>query len=328
MKHNTFFVLPFLAAAVMVAAILAAPPAQVPAAGPRVEVYDLEPVVDPTEFLPTLAPSSTLALAPTATPALQHAVQTATPAPRLSARDWQNWPVLPVVSPKMREVYQRGLALGNDPHAFSKVGDCQNVSSFFLSIFENPDDHRLGGYAALQETIDYFDGSFSRESLAVRGGFNVASVLSPFWADPDECNRGENPLQCEFRHQRPSIVFISMETWWSGKPAAEYEGYLREIVAYALERGVVPILGTKADNWEGDHGINQAIARVAADYEVPLWNFWRAVQPLPNHGLSSDGFHLTFARNFFDDPVRMQSAWPVRNLTALQALDMVWRDVK
>jgi hypothetical protein len=90
----------------------------------------------------------------------------------------------------------------------------------------------------------------------------------------------------------------------------------------------LPILATKADNWEGNHGINAAIARIAAEYEIPLWNFWLAVQPLPNHGVSEDGFHLTYARNFFDDPVRMQSSWPVRNLTALQALDAVWKAVR
>jgi hypothetical protein len=99
-------------------------------------------------------------------------------------------------------------------------------------------------------------------------------------------------------------------------------------VEFSIEHGTVPILATKADNWEGDHSLNAAIARVAADYDVPLWNFWLAVQPLPGHGLTEDGFHLTFARNFFDDPVRMQSAWPVRNLTALQALDAVRKGIK
>jgi hypothetical protein len=43
--------------------------------------------------------------------------------------------------------------------------------------------------------------------------------------------------------------------------------------------------------------------------------------------LSEDNFHLTFARNFFDDPERMKNAWPWRNLTALQAIDAVYRSV-
>jgi hypothetical protein len=234
-----------------------------------------------------------------------------------------------VVSERARQLYQAGLAMGNDPRAFSKVGDCQNIPAFFLGIFENPDDeYRLGEYGYLQDVIKYFKGSYRRDSLAAQGGFNVASVLSPIWSDRRICQKNENPLECEFRDHRPSIAIISMETWWSGKPATEYEAYLRQIVDYAISQGTLPILATKADNWEGNHGINAAIVRIAAEYEIPLWNFWLAVQPLPNHGVSEDGFHLTYARNFFDDPVRMQSSWPVRNLTALQALDAVWKGVR
>ncbi|HEY5730595.1 MAG TPA: hypothetical protein VIS72_11120 [Anaerolineales bacterium] len=36
---------------------------------------------------------------------------------------------------------------------------------------------------------------------------------------------------------------------------------------------------------------------------------------------------MTFARNFFDDPARMERAWLWRNLTALQALDAVRREL-
>lgn len=308
-------------------------PATPPAAPTRAIPATLDPDVEPTEFLPTLPPTIPISVtAPRAkTPSADStrtSGATATPAPTFSSADWQKWAVIPTVSQAAREIYQKGLKLGNNPKHFSKVGDCQNVSSYFLAVFEKPDEYRLGPYDDLQETMDYFAGSFSRSSEAVRGGFNVASVLSPFWADPAVCEKDESPLACELRIHKPSIVIISMETWWSGKPAAEYEGYLRKIVEFSIEHGTVPILATKADNWEGDHSINAAIARVAADYDVPLWNFWLAVQPLPGHGLTEDGFHLTFARNFFDDPVRMQSAWPVRNLTALQALDAVRKGIK
>jgi hypothetical protein len=57
-----------------------------------------------------------------------------------------------------------------------------------------------------------------------------------------------------------------------------------------------------------------------------LWNFWAAVQPLPSHGLLKDGFHLTHGNNyFFDDPKTIKTGVSVRNLTALQAIDAVWR---
>jgi hypothetical protein len=250
---------------------------------------------------------------------------TFTQKPPLAEGAWMQFPAVPAeISDSMRLVYERGLEMGNDPQHFSVIGDCQNVSSYFLSMFDHPGEYNLGDeYAYLQPTIDYYQESFSRKSLAVKGGFNVAAILSPLRADPKACNKNESPLDCELRTWRPSVVFVSMETWWSEKPEQEYDKYMRRVIDRILETGAVPIIATKADNLEGDHGINATIAQIAYEYELPLWNFWAAVQPLPNHGLSSDNFHLTFARSFFDDRVRMKSAWPWRNLTALQSLDVV-----
>lgn len=250
---------------------------------------------------------------------------TATPKPPLAKDAWMQIPAVPVsVSDAMRGVYQRGLEMGNDPTHFSIIGDCQNVSSYFLSTFDKPGDYSLGSeYAYLQPTIDFYQGSFSRVSLAVKGGFNAAAVISPLRADPEACNPNESPLDCELRTWKPSIVFVSMETWWSQKPAEEYDKYMRKVLDRIIEFGAVPIIATKADNLEGGHAINNAIAQLAYEYEIPLWNYWAAVQPLPDQGLSDDRFHLTFARNFFDDPKRMLNAWPWRNLTALQSLDAV-----
>lgn len=238
---------------------------------------------------------------------------------------WKDMPVVPAgVSNRARAIYEYGLSQGNDPTHFSIIGDCQNVSSYFLSVFDNSDEYSLGDkYSYLQPTIDYYQGSFSRQSLAVKGGFNAAAVISPLRADPKFCNPGESPLDCELRTWRPSIVIVSMETWWSDKPADEYDKYMRRVLDRIIETGALPIIATKADNLEGDYAINRTIAQIAHDYEIPLWNFWAAVQPLPQHGLTGDGFHLTFARNFFDDSFRMKSAWPWRNLTALQTLDAV-----
>ena len=254
-------------------------------------------------------------------------VPTSTPKPPLAKDAWKQLPVVPIdVSARAREIYELGLELGNDPTRFSIIGDCQNVSSYFLSTFDKPGDFSLGSdYAYLQPTIDYYQGSYSRVSLAVKGGFNAAAVLSPLRSDPKECNPNESPLDCELRVWNPSIVIVSMETWWSEKPAEEYDKYMRRVLDRIIETGAVPIIATKADNLEGDHSINATIAQIAYDYDIPLWNFWAALQHLSDHGLTSDGFHLTIARNFFDDRVRMKSAWPWRNLTALQTLDVVRR---
>jgi len=241
---------------------------------------------------------------------------------------WMIAPVVPQVTDTALEIYQRGLELGNHHDRFSKVGDCQNVSSHFLSIFDDPSEYALGEFDGLQSTIDHFAESWAREGEAVDNGFNVASVLSPLWSDPEACQPGENPLQCEYRLNKPSIVIVSMETWWAQRPAEEYEGYMRQIVEFWIDNGVVPILATKADNLEGDYGLNKAVYKVATEYDIPLWNFWLSIQTLPGNGLSDDDFHLTFARNFYDDPVRLQYSWPIRNLTALQAIDAVYQGLQ
>ena len=246
---------------------------------------------------------------------------------------WMSLSIIPTVSQTARSIYRRGIEMGNDLHAFSKIGDCQSIPTYFLSYFDMPGQYNLGDYADLQDTIDWYAGSFSRQSLSVKGGFNAAAILSPLRADPAQCQANENPIQCEFRHHHPSIAIISLEEWWAGHPE-NYEAYLRQIIEYTVDQGVVPILATKADNLEGNNLINQTIAELAQEYDIPLWNFWAAVQPLPNHGLIAydssgelDMFHLTHSEGyyFYNDPAGIQSGWSIRNLTALQALDAVRR---
>jgi hypothetical protein len=249
------------------------------------------------------------------------------PTATLAPEAWKSMPVVPVVSARMVQVYRAGLAAGHDPKSFSKIGDCQNITTYFLADFDHPDNYRLGEkYAYLQSTIDQFKGSWSRESLAVKGGLNVAAAMNPLWADPKRCNKNETPLACEIRVHNPSIVTISMEESWSGD-IHKYDQYLRKIVEYVLSQNVVPILATRAEPDNATISINATVARIAYDYQVPLWNFWAAAYPLPYHGLTADGFHLTQARNFFDDPDRLAAGWPWRNLTALQAIDAVYRAV-
>jgi hypothetical protein len=246
-------------------------------------------------------------------------------------QEWMNMPVVPEVSQRAKDIYQRGLERGNDPHAFSKVGDCQNITTYFLALFEKPDRYQLGEeYGYLQATIDHFKGSFGRESLAVEGGLNIAAVQSPLRADPSQCKPTESPLACEIRSHDPSIVIISFEEWWHNKPAEEYGNHLRSIIEYVISQGAVPIVATKADNLEGDHSINKVIVEVAQEYEIPLWNFWRAAHALPGHGLRDDGFHLTPSNGGcyeYDNTACLKSGWPIRNLTALQAIYAVWQGV-
>ncbi len=269
--------------------------------------------------IPSIAPTETPAIAikPTNT-------HSPTPRPTLAPDQWMDLPVIPAASDTTRLIYQRGLLLGNDPLAYAKIGDCEATTAWFLSDFDaGPEYYNLGDHEYLAVVIERFHGSHSRVSLAANRGFTAASVLSPLVANPDFCESNETPLACEYRLHRPSLAFIILGTNDARSPDT-FEANLRKIIEFSIAQGVVPVLATKADNQEGDHSINATIARLAWEYGIPLWNFWAAVQDLPDGGLQEDGVHLTWAGNFFDKPYNLTRAWPIRNLTALQTLASLW----
>src|SRR5687767_7026554 len=258
-------------------------------------------------------------------------IQTVTEVPVISTvmscENWQSWSVIPSVSETARDLYQRGQASGINPRAFSKIGDGEISAEWFFTAFDvGHDFYDLGPYQDLLPVIEYFEGSFGRMGIAARRGFNTHRILDPSQSDLDVCESGESPLACELRLHRPAFAMLSLGTNQIWQPE-EFEAGMRQILDILLSKNVLPILSTKGDNLEGDHRINRMIACLAAEYDVPLWNFWSAIQPLPNHGLQPDLEHLTYGITDFDDNRAMQSAWTIRNLTALQALDAVWRGV-
>ena len=252
----------------------------------------------------------------------------ATPLPaNPSCDEWYTLPVIPSVSEKMRVVYEQGQASGNNPRAFSKVGDGEISTAWFLTAFDLGNGYYdLGPFENLLPTIEHFPGSFGRIGVAARRGFNTQRILVPALSSGDLCAIGESPLACELRLHRPAFAILSLGTNQVWQPE-EFEQGMRQILDILLANNTVPILSTKGDNLEGDHRINRIIACLAQDYDAPLWNFWSAIQPLPNQGLQADLEHLTYGGTDFADQRAMQTAWTVRNLTALQALDAVWRGV-
>jgi len=252
-----------------------------------------------------------------------------TPDAQTSIQEWEKAPVVPdLLSQEVIDLYKKGQEMGNNPHAFSVIGDCDSTPSWFLGDFDRGLlYYSLGGYSDLTDVISTFTGSFEHVNITVKRGFNTAAILSPLWADPKTCSPGESPLECEIQTNHPAFAFILLGT----NDVYSLDSFKRNMKAIINElegHGIIPILATKADDLEGGNRINAIISELAREYEIPLWNFWRAVQPLPDHGLQSDGAHLTWANNRFDDPTAMEKAWPWRNLTALQVLDFVWRGVQ
>jgi hypothetical protein len=243
---------------------------------------------------------------------------TETPVPQ--AIDWQNVPILPDVSQHVIQIFNEGQAQGRDPHSFSVIGDCQAINFVFMGPLGRGELQPGNTESYLYDAINQFKDSFNRESISARGGFTAASILSPIQADPHYCKPGETPLSCEVRVNNPAYAFITLETWLDPSTIARYETYLRQILDYLLAHGVVPILMTKADSAEmhnGTHVINPAIVRVAYDYDVPVINFWRSAQYLPNYGIdpNREGFHLS------------QAGYDLKNILALRTLYKVWKTV-
>ena len=254
----------------------------------------------------------------TFTPQVNIDNSTLTPDLRIPAEQWQDWPIIPEVTNNAIAIYARGIQTKVDSRSFSKIGDCQNVKEAFLGIYDLEGRYFLRkDEIDWQKTIDNFKGYFNKDGMAIEQGLNVAAALSPLHADPDVCQPSENPLQCELRNANPSFAFISFERWWPKEtPPEVYEKYLRIVVQATIDHGTVPILITKADNVEGNHQINQIIAKLALEFDIPLYNWWRAAQLLPYRGIDperEDGFHISI------------EAWDKRSYYALETLDTLWK---
>jgi hypothetical protein len=277
----------------------------------------------------TLPASATLQYAPpsvTISPELGEVTPSPSPTP-LPANFWQNLPVIPTqISAPVREIYQRGLELGNNPHVFARIGDCASAAPAFLVGFDG--NYNLGDYASLQPAIDYFKGSFKRPSLAAKAGLNSAGLLTTLWTG-EQCLKNETLLDCQYRLDRPSFALIAIgtnEAYYVKVNPGSFEHNMRLILDDTISQGIVPVLGTKADDVEGDGSINATIARLALEYELPLWNFWLAAQPLPDHGMVEPEHLSSVSYSNFTDftiPNSLEYGMQVRNLTALQMLNFL-----
>jgi len=231
----------------------------------------------------------------------------------------------PDVQANVRAIFERGQALGRDPMAFSIIGDSTVEMLNFLTGFETLAFH-LGNYDYLQRVLDAYTGSFARPRFAVEQGIHSRQIFLSDYADPQYCGEDESMIDCEWRHQNPSVVIIRIGSN-DGKPEL-FETEMRRIVNYALERGTVPIIGTKADQYlDPGYGNNRILRQIANDYRLPLWDFQRVANTLPDNGLLSDRVHLTL---FYEFDWRMAEAYRtghgLQNLTALMALDAVLQE--
>jgi len=250
------------------------------------------------------------------------------------------------VSENARQIFLRGQQLGNRADVFSKVGDSITSGTYapdspFLVPIGNG-KYNLDQYSNLQSVIDYFSktkardaNSFANTSLAARAGWAswMAMTLPKYPTAP--CNKDETPLACEYRIVKPSMAIIMFGTNDARLSSlATYEKYIRLIIETSIQNGVVPIVSTippiKAAWGVGRAEVYNAIViRLAREYDVPLLDYYSAMKTLPYDGLAADGVHPSLPPNLqttFFTQKNILYGYTLRNLTALQALDKVWRE--
>lgn len=253
--------------------------------------------------------------------------------------------VITNITNQAQRIFDRGLTVGNRANVFSKIGDSLTVATWaFYPIGWG--QQQLSSYGYLQPAIDYFsaesvgDGnSFSNVPLAADNQWTTADLLNPAQGNPAICGSNETPLDCEFRMVRPSIALIMIGTNDVGMmDGATYHQNLETILDKTIARSVLPVLSTLPRRSGYDAQIdefNDIIRATAEQYQIPIWEFHDALDSRPNHGLEADGVHLSYppvevgqweaTANFIGD--NLNYGYNVRNLTSIQVLDAIWRQV-
>lgn len=232
----------------------------------------------------------------------------------------------PAAVQRATAIFARGQVLGRNPNAYAKIGDSTTENPFFMARFDGG-QYNLGDYAYLQAVIDKYRGSHARDSVAVSVGLHSWTIFDPTWADKAVCNPAETPIECEFRLHNPSVVFLRLGSNDAGAPQL-FDESMRQIVEYAIDQGVIPIIGTKADRVEGSNENNDMLRQIAADYQLPLWEFDLVAGSVEGRGLDVDGVHMSsFYAHDYTLPEALQRGHALHNLSALMMLDTLMKEV-
>ncbi|MBK8989155.1 MAG: SGNH/GDSL hydrolase family protein [Chloroflexi bacterium] len=291
----------------------------------------LQPTTQPTAqptTQPTIQPTTNPTSQPTTTPTRYHTYTSSpTPTPIPPGAQINGLPktafiVLPTaVQTNIRAIAAAGQTMDRRPQAFAKLGDSGAATADFLMRF----DQRvfdLGDYAYLQPTLDYYKGSWVRFGAALHVGLHGTAVFRTELVTEPRCNPNEHMLACEFRLHNPSILLIALGT---NDQSDQFDDRLEKIVTYAIDNGVIPVLITKADRYEGeDNRNNNDVRRIAAQFNVPLLDFDLLADTLPNRGLGSDNIHLThYERYEYVSPEAFQRGYSVYNLAVIMMIDEI-----
>lgn len=277
----------------------------------------------PTEATVSSSPMATVTSTPTLRPIMATATQDITPFPEYTDAQYaditfeealaflEDVPRYTFPVEHVRLIYARGQMRGLDNGFLLSVGDCNTESRWYLESLlddepgEDGIDSSFFQTDTVQSTISVFSQAFSYKGQSVNTGLNAASVMDPFWSDVNLCASGLSPLTCDYDNLDP---FASLIMFGANDvnvlSTAGYERAMRNIIETTLDRDIIPIISTfsvrRVDGIATDAYIagvrfNAVLVQLAAEYEIPLINFWGASRDLAGNGILEDNAHLTVA---------------------------------
>ena len=225
---------------------------------------------------------------------------------------------------RLRGIFRKGLARGNRPRSFIKVGDSISWTPLFLQGF-SCGEQRLASRASLGKTIRWHrglrldpsssdaacpgggDDPFGRDSTSTRpyqfSGWPLRTPPSypPGMPADSRCEALESPIECEARLLRPSIALVMLGTNDAsvGVPPESVRSNLEEVVDWLIQRGSIPVLSTipprldAPDRTASALSYNTEIRILGQEKRVPVIDLHRAftADGMIAAGMSADGVH-------------------------------------
>ncbi|MEZ4519348.1 MAG: hypothetical protein R3C44_21825 [Chloroflexota bacterium] len=102
--------------------------------------------------------------------------------------------------------------------------------------------------------------------------------------------------ECEIRQHNPSVLIVRLGTNDNGTDDA-FERAIRHTIEYSMDEGIIPVLSTKADRFEGTDNRNNKKQKSGASRRpniiFPLWDF--DIRYTARSWSGNDNVHLTAA---------------------------------
>lgn len=247
------------------------------------------------------------------------------------AADYRTLPIYPgndlALLDHVKAVAALGQSMGRQTNVFLKIGDSntemeplgENGYLRPLGGVYDPNASGLASFGAnLVQAWSAFHGSFARNDRTAAPGFQVPSVF-PY-------------LESEIAAKNPGVALIMLGTNDAtvGTAPETFRSNLVALLGRLENAGVVPILSTVPENLfngtattDRARSLNQVIADVATDENLPLWNLNVQLAGVPNGGIGTDRLHLNVSPGgggrFL--PTDLLYGQNVHNLGALAMLD-------